>query len=343
MPGFVDCHTHLIFGGSREDEFIEKIKGKSYLEILEKGGGILNTVEKTRKELQSPEKLLKKILKVLKKMLLWGTTTAEVKSGYGLDKNSEILIPELVKKLNNLQPIELIPTFLGAHAFPKEYQGKKDEYVNLVIEILSEIKTRNLAEYCDVFCEKGAFSIRDTTKILEKAKSLGMKLKLHANQFNNIGAVELGERFGAVSLDHLDYISDAEIKRMAKQKIIGVLLPGVQFHLGISHFAPARTMIEEGVPIALASDFNPGSCPTFSMQMIIALACRMMKMTPAEAINASTINAAHAVNKADEIGNLEIGKKADIIILDIANHERLPYWFGMNLVETVIKKGRIVK
>lgn len=339
LPGFVDCHTHLIFAGSREDEFTEKIKGTPYLEILRKGGGILNTVEKTREALVNPKPIIDKTLKILDKLLTNGTTTAEVKTGYGLSKETELQLLNLIKKLNKLHPVDLVPTFLGAHAIPREYADKREEYINLVLEMLPKVK--DLAEYCDVFCEEGAFSVEESRKILEKARRLGMKLKLHTNEFNDIGGVELGIELRADSLDHLDHIGDKTIEELAKGKIIGVLLPGVPFHLMTGHYAPAREMIKRGVPVALATDFNPGSCPTFSMQMIIALACRSMKMTPAEAINAATINAAHAIGKASKIGSLEIGKKADVIILDIPNHKQLPYWFGINLVETVIKNGRV--
>lgn len=344
MPGFIDCHTHLLFGGSREDEFIEKIKGTPYLEILKKGGGILNTVEKTRKELTKPKNLINKTLKTLDRMLACGTTTAEVKTGYGLNKEAELGMLKVIKKLNKIHPMDLVPTFLGGHAIPKEYSDRREKYIDLVIEMLPE--ARNLAEYCDVFCETGAFSVEETRKILKIAKTLGMKLKLHTNEFTDIGGIELGLELEAVSLDHLDHIClDFEKieKWLVERKPIGVLLPGVPFHLMTGHYAPAREMIKKGIPVALATDFNPGSCPTFSMPMIIALACRYMKMTPAEAINAATINAAHAIDRAEEIGSFEAGKKADVIILDIPNHKQLPYWFGTNFVETVIKNGRVIK
>lgn len=341
MPGFVDCHTHLMFAGSREDEFVEKIKGTAYLKILKKGGGILSTVEKTRKALNKPESLISKTLGILDRMAAHGTTTAEVKTGYGLSSSSELQMLKIIKKLNAVHPLELIPTFLGAHMIPPEYSAKRREYIKLILEILP--KTKELAEYCDVFCEKGAFSVEESRKILERAKKLCLKLKLHTNQFNDVGGVELGLELGATSLDHLDYLSNESIQKIAQSRTIAVLLPGASFHLMTNHYSPAREMIRRGAAIALATDFNPGSCPTFSMQMIIALACRNMKMTPAEAISAATINASHAIDRAQEIGSLETGKKADIIILDIPNYKQLPYWFGINLVSTVIKNGEIVK
>lgn len=340
MPGFIDCHTHLLFGGSREQEFAKRIQGISYLELLERGGGILSTVEQTRRELKEPEIIIAKTMKRLRQMLETGTTTAEVKTGYGLTMESEMQMLKYIRILSKMQSINLTSCFLGAHAIPQEYKGRKKEYIDLVLEMLSQINS--LAEFCDVFCEEQAFLAKEAEIILSKAKELGKKVKLHTNEFNDIGGIELGIKLGAISMDHLDCLPDEKIAQIAKSKIISVLLPGVPFHLMSDTYAPAREMIDAGVPVALATDFNPGSCPCFSMQMIIALACRYLKMSPAEAINATTINAAHAICKSKEIGSLEIGKKADVIILDIPNHEQLPYWFGHNLVEMVIKNGKIV-
>jgi imidazolonepropionase len=343
LPGFVDCHTHLVFGGSREDEFIQRIEGRSYLEIMQRGGGILSTVEKTREALASRQTLMNRAQGFLSKMLAFGTTTAEIKSGYGLSTESELDLLKVVAGLNESQPVDIISTFLGAHAFPKEYKERKADYVQLVLDMLGRIKTEGLAQYCDAFVEVGAFSPSEARRILEQAKKQGLKLKLHAGEFSDMGAVELGAELGATSIDHLDYISERGMELMAEKKTIGVLLPGVPFHLMTGRYAPARKLIEAGVPVALATDFNPGSCPTFSMQMIIALACRQLKMTPAEAINAATINAAYALDKADEIGSIEVGKRADIIVLDIPRHQQLPYWFGVNLVTRVIKNGVIME
>jgi len=344
MPGFIDCHTHLVFAGSREEEFIRKIKGESYLEILRNDGGIFNTVEKTK---NAPSwKLIEETIKRIEIALSYGTTTMEVKSGYGLDVGSELVILSLIKELQNLQRdmrISLVSTFLGAHVVPLAFKDNRKGYIREIFKMIEMVRERNLAEYCDVFVELGAFYPEEARKILEKAKKHGFRLKLHAGEFNDIGGVELGVEMGVTSMDHLDYVSNRGIELMAEKKIIGVLLPGVPFHLMTDHYAPARKMIEAGVPVALATDFNPGSCPTLSMQMIIALACRQMKLTPAQAINAATINAAYALDRGDKIGSLEVGKQADIIILDIPNHQQLPYWFGTNLVEKVIKKGKIVK
>ena len=341
LPGFVDCHTHLVFGGSREDEFIQKIEGRSYLEIMQRNGGIFSTVEKTRQELTSPRTLMNRAQAFLGKMLAFGTTTAEIKTGYGLSTESELGLLKFIAGLQESQPVDIVPTFLGAHAFPKEYENRKTDYIQLVLGMLERVEAEGLAEYCDVFVEVGAFSPSEARTILEEAKKQGLKLKLHAGQFNNIGGAELGAELGATSIDHLDYISERGMQVMVEKKTVGVLLPGVPFHLMTNTYAPARKLIQAGVPIALATDFNPGSCPTLSMQMIIALACRQLKMTPAEAINAATINAAYALDRGDRIGSIEVGKNADIIVLDIPRHQQLPYWFGINLVTKVIKNGVI--
>ena len=342
LPGFADCHTHLVFGGSREDEFIQKVEGRSYLEIMQSNGGILSTVEKTREDLASPGVLTNRAQAFLGEMLAFGTTTAEVKTGYGLSTQSELDLLKIIARLKESQPVDIVPTFLGAHAVPKEYENRKTDYIRLVLGMLERVKTEGLAEYCDVFVEEGAFSPSEARTILEEAKKQGLKLKLHAGEFNDIGGAELGAELGATSIDHLDYISGRGMELMAEKKTVGVLLPGVPFHLMTNRYAPARKLIEAGVPIALATDFNPGSCPTLSMQMIIALACRQMKLTPAEAINAATINAAYALDRGDKVGSIEVGKSADIIVLSIPSHKQLPYWFGINLVTRVIKNGALV-
>lgn len=342
LPGFVDGHTHLVFGGSREDEFIQKIEGRAYLEIMQSNGGILSTVEKTREALASPETLMKRAQAFLGKMLAFGTTTVEVKTGYGLSTESELGLLKIIAGLKESQPVDIVPTFLAAHAFPREYKERNADYIQLVLGMLEQVRTEGLAAYCDVFVEVGAFSPSEARTILEQAKKQGLKLKLHAGEFNDIGGAELGAELGATSIDHLDYISERGMELMAEKKTIGVLLPGVPFHLMTDKYAPARKLIEAGVPIALATDFNPGSCPTFSMQMIIALACRQLKMTPAEAINAATINAAYALDRGDKVGSIEVGKRADVIVLDIPRHQQLPYWFGVNLVAKVVKNGAVI-
>lgn len=336
MPGFIDCHTHAIFGGSREDDFIKKVQGVSYLDILKQGGGILSTVEKTRKACK--EELLEVAERRLRKMLEYGTTTVEIKSGYGLTFEDEKKILEVACMLEEKLPIDIVKTYLGAHATPKNVTKK--DYIKEIISSLEKIKP--YAEFCDVFCEKGIFNIEETKEILTYAKKLGFKLKLHAEQLSTLHSAELAAKLEATSADHLDYISKNGTKALAKSGVIGVLLPGVSFYLGSDKYAPAREMIDKGLPIAIATDFNPGSCPSHNMQLMTTLACIKMKLLPSEAINATTINAAFAINRAHEVGSLEIGKKADIIILDINNHKQLPYYFGINLVEMVIKDGKII-
>ncbi len=358
MPGFVDCHTHAIFAGSRENEFLKKLAGKSYLEILKEGGGILSTVEQTRKA--SKDELLKIALKNFNGMLEHGTTTVEVKSGYGLRFEDEKKILEVADLVSKKLPLDVVKTYLGAHAVPKDVS--KEEYLKEVLSSLAKIskinkiknknnnidnRYYNLAEFCDVFCEKGVFSVDETRKILSAAKKLGFKLKLHAEQHNDLGSAELAAQLNVVSADHLDNVSDGGIKALAKSGVggtgvVSVLLPGVPFYLMDEKYAPARNMIDAGCAIAIASDFNPGSCPCYNMQLMITLACLKMKVLPAEAINSATINAAFAVDRADSIGSLEVGKKADIIVLDIDNHSKLPYFFGANLVEKVVKDGKVV-
>lgn len=341
LPGFVDCHTHLVFSGSREDEFALKAQGVNYLEILKQGGGILSTVNRTREA--TPPQLLAAALARIRMASDYGTTTLEIKSGYGLDFQNELKMLAAVRCLYTNRRMEVVPTFLGAHAVPQEFKDNREAYVREVLRMVEEFRRQSLAEYCDVFVEEGAFSVKEAETVLKGAKACGWRIKLHAGEFSDIGGVELGADLGATSIDHLDYISEEGMRLMAEKKIIGVLLPGVPFHLVTGHYAPARRMIDAGIPIALATDFNPGSCPTLSMQMIIALACRYMRLTAAEALNAATINAAYALDRGDRIGSLDVGKQADIIILNIPNHRQLPYWFGMNLVERVIKNGRIVK
>ncbi|OGN95931.1 MAG: imidazolonepropionase, partial [Chloroflexi bacterium RBG_13_51_36] len=248
LPGFVDCHTHVVFGGSREDEFVQKIAGRSYLEIMQGNGGIFSTVEKTREALASPRALINRAGAFLDKMLTFGTTTAEIKTGYGLSTESELGLLKIIARLKESHPVDIVPTFLGAHAFPKEYKERKADYIQLVLGMLERVKTEGLAEYCDVFVEVGAFSLSEARTILEKAKKQGLKLKLHAGEFNDIGGAELGAELGATSIDHLDYISDRGMELMAEKKTIGILLPGVPFHLMTNKYAPARKLIEAGVP-----------------------------------------------------------------------------------------------
>lgn len=340
MPGFVDPHTHLIFYGSREDELHMKLEGKSYLEILSIGGGILRTVRDTRKA--SEEELYNTAADVLDRMISFGTTTVEAKSGYGLDTETEIKSLDVIEKLNRGHTVDLVATFLGAHAIPHEYEGNPDGYVNLIIEdMLPKIKERKLAEFCDVFCEEGVFSVEQSKRILLAGKEFGLQPKIHADEIVQLHGTELACEVGAISASHLMKSSDIGIMEMALGGIIGVLVPGTPFALMQKEYPRAREMIDSGVPIALATDFNP-NCWTESMQFMIALACYNMGMLPSEAIVASTINAAYAINRGEEIGSLEVGKKADIIALDVPNHLHIPYRFGGNMVETVVKGGEVI-
>jgi len=336
MPGFVDPHTHVVFAGSREFELDLKLRGFSYMDILKRGGGIFYTVKETRKA--SEEKLFEQSKKRLDTMLSCGTTTCEAKSGYGLDTKNELKILEVQKKLSEKHKMDIVSTFLGAHAIPKDQQS--DDYVNIVIdEMLPKVK--GLTEFCDVFCEKGVFTIEQSKKILEAGKKHGLSPKLHADEIVDTGGALLAAKIGAISADHLLKSSEKGLKEMARAGVIGVLLPGTPFSLMMQKYADAKKIIGLGVPAALATDLNP-NCWTENMQFIIQLACFNMKMTPAEAITASTFNAACAIKMNDKIGSLEKGKQADVIILDCPTYRVIPYHFGVNLVETVIKKGCVV-
>jgi imidazolonepropionase len=339
-PGFVDPHTHIIFDGYRENELEMKLAGKTYIEILESGGGILKTVKATR---NAPlARLIKNGKTILNRMMEYGTTTIETKSGYGLDTENEIKSLLAAKELNLEHPIDIVSTFLGAHAVPPEYEGKTDEYVELIIsEMIPKIAKEELAEYCDVFCEEGIFSIDQTKKILSTAIKYGIKPQIHIDEIVDTNGALLAAELSAVQVGHVLKSNDDGLKALKNTKTIATLLPGTPFCLMLKDYAPARKMIEIGVPIALATDLNP-NCWTESMQMIIALACYHMKLSPAEALTAATINAACAIERQEEIGSLEVGKKADIIVFDVPNHNFLPYQFGVNLVSKVIKNGKVV-
>ena len=339
-PGFVDPHTHIIFDGTRENELSMKLEGKSYLEILKEGGGILKTVRETR---NAPiEKLVENGKKILNRMISYGTTTLETKSGYGLTTESEIKMLKAIRVLNEVHPIDIVSTFLGAHAIPTEYENRANEYVDLIIsEMIPRIVKENLAEFCDVFCEKGIFSIEQTRKILETAKRYGLTPQIHIDEIVDTYGAKLAADINAIQAGHLLKSNDEGLKAMVEADVIATLLPGTPFCLMSNEYAPARKMIDLGIPIALATDLNP-NCWTESMQMIIALACYNMRLSPAEALAASTINSACALQRQDEIGSLEVGKKADLIMFDVPNHNFLPYQFGVNLVSKVVKNGKVV-
>ncbi len=339
MPGFVDPHTHLIFAGSRENELGMKLKGMSYLQILAAGGGIQRSMGATREA--SRAQLITEAKKRLDRMLLFGTTTMEAKSGYGLDRDNELKILDVIKVLNEIHPIDLVPTFLGAHAIPPEFKDDPDGFIDLMISMLPELAEKKLAEFCDIFCERNVFTKAHSFKLLTEAKRNGLGLKIHADEIENLGGSDLAAELGAITAEHLAVTTDEQMKKMGDAGVIGVLLPGTPYALMEKHYPRARAMIDNGMALALATDLNP-NCWTESMQFIISLACYNLKMTPEEAIVAATINAAHAINRAADIGSLEIGKKADLIVLDIPNYEHLPYHFGVNHVETVVKNGKIL-
>ncbi|MGB9740579.1 MAG: imidazolonepropionase [Candidatus Bathyarchaeia archaeon] len=340
LPGFVDAHTHLVFAGSREDEFQMRVEGAYYMEILSAGGGILKTVRDTRRT--SADKIIDFGLKTLDIMLEHGTTTVEAKSGYGLTTKDELKLLEIINRLAQLHSVDVVPTFMGAHAIPTEYANAPADYVNIVVEeMIPAVAEKKLADFCDVFCERGVFTLEQSKRILLTGKNYGLQPKIHADEMSACGGAELAAEIGAVSAEHLLYASDEGIKAMANKNVIAVLLPAASFSLMRGHHADARKIIDNGVSTALGTDFNP-SCWIENMQLVIAFACYFLKLTPAEAITAATINAAHAIRRAHEVGSLEAGKKADIVILDVPNHKFLGYRFGVNLVDKVIKNGRVV-
>lgn len=338
MPGFVDPHTHLVFAGSREFEIEMKLKRMSYMDILREGGGILRTVRDTRAA--SPDDLFRQSEQRLRTMLHHGSTTVEGKSGYGLDRKTEFKILETMRRLDEACEADVVPTYMGAHAVPPEFSDGADEYVQFIIdEVLLDLPESGLARFCDVFCEKGIFTVAQSRKVLLAAKALGLGLKVHADEFERTGGAELAAEVGAVSADHLARPSDDGIMAMARKQVVGVLLPGTPFSSMLDDYAEARRLIELGVPIALATDLNP-NCWNPSMQFTIILACYNMRMTPAEALVASTINAAAAVGLEKSVGSLEPGKKADVLVMDVPSHAQIPYQMGVNLCEVVLKDGR---
>lgn len=338
-PGLIDSHTHLVHGGSRENEFAMKIEGVPYLEILAKGGGILSSLKATRNA--SHKELIDKTLRSLKYMLELGVTTVEAKSGYGLDFENEIKQMEVVKILEHLQPVSLVSTFMGAHAVPIEYKENREAYIQLVIDMLPEVRKRNLAEFCDIFCEDKVFSVEESRRILTAAKENGFKLKIHADEIVSLGGVELAAELGAVSAEHLMKITDSGINALANSSVIADLLPATSFNL-MEHYAPARKMIEAGIQIALSTDYNPGSCPSENLQFVMQIGAAHLKMTPKEVFKAVTINAAKAIDRHHEIGSIEVGKKADISVFDAPNMSYFLYHFGVNHTNRVYKNGKLV-
>jgi imidazolonepropionase len=341
LPGFVDSHTHMVFAGSRENEFAMRAKGISYDEIAAAGGGILSTVKATR---AASKKELKKLAsKRLDAMMKHGTTTVEIKSGYGLNEESEIKMLEAINELAEEHFMTIVPTFLGAHALPPEFKDDRQGYIDQLCErMLPYIAKRKLARFCDVFCEENYFTVQEAAVILGKALALGLKPKLHADEFKAIGGTPLAAELQAVSVDHLEHLNEAGLQALQKGNTVAVLLPGVSFFLR-NPYAPARRLIDAGVPVAIASDFNPGSCMAFSMPLMMTIACTQMGMTPEEAIVAATLNGAAAVGASDTLGSIEVGKQADMMLYDVPNYRFLAYHFGVNHVAGVIKRGVLLE
>lgn len=341
LPGFVDAHTHAVFAGSRENEFAMRAEGKTYQEIAQHGGGILSTVQATR---AVTKKELKKLASTwLDEMLRHGTTTVEIKSGYGLSEDDEMKLMQAINELADEHFITVVPTFLGAHAVPPEYQSNPDEYVALICDrMLPYLARRHMARFCDVFCENGYFSVEQSRRILQKAQSLGLNVKVHADELALSGGSILAAEMNATSADHLEHIDDAGIRKLRESGVVAVLLPGVSLFLNHA-YAPARKLIDAGVPVALATDFNPGSCMSFSMPLMMTLACTQMRMTPEEAITACTLNGAAALKLSDTVGSVELGKQGDLVLYRVPNYRFLAYHFGVNHVKTVIKRGVILE
>ena len=336
LPGFVDAHTHLVFGGNRLDDFERRARGDTYEQIAKAGGGIWSTVEKTRAA--SEEELFEKAKEHTDWFLKCGTTTIEVKSGYGLTLEDELKILRLIRRLNVETPLEIVPTFLGAHAVPRELSA--NEYVDLVInEMLPHVAKENLAEFCDVFCERGYFDIEQSQKILTAARKLGLKLRGHVDQLSNSGGAKLMAELGAATADHLEKTDEQGIAALKSANVQPVLLPGSVYALGSTSYPRARQMIDAGLGIVLATDFNPGSSPTPSMPMILSLASTQMKISPAEAITAATINAAYSLNRGDSIGSLEPGKLANVAVFDCQDYREVAYWFGIPQTHSVYTRG----
>jgi imidazolonepropionase len=341
LPGFVDSHTHLVFAGSRENEFALRAEGKTYQQIAEAGGGIWSTVKEVRRA--TKKELKRAAEKRLDAMMKHGTTTVEIKSGYGLDMDNEIKMLEVINDLEKEHYMTVVSTLLGAHAIPPEFGNNSGAYVRFLLDrLIPYVGRKQLARFSDVFCEQGYFNALQGEHLLNEAKKLGMRPKVHADELSACGGAELAAKVGAISADHLEHVSNKGINALKESEVVATLLPGVSFFLG-HQYAPARKLIDAGVPVALASDFNPGSCMSFSMPMMMTIACTQMKMTPEETITASTLNGAAALGLSDKKGSIEIGKDADIVLYDIPTYRFLPYHFARNHVETIVKAGVVLE
>jgi len=341
FPSFVDSHTHLVYPASREIEYIDKIKGLSYEEIARRGGGILNSARLMQKA--SKEELVADAMKRLDEIINYGTGAVEIKSGYGLSVDSEIKMLRVIKELKQLSPLTIKSTFLGAHSIPIEYRSNQTKYVDIVInEMLPQVADENLADYIDVFCDTGFFTVEDTDRILEAGLRYGLQGKIHANELDYSGGIQVGVKYNALSVDHLEFTGEKEIEALLQTETMPTVLPGAAFFLGM-RYAPVRAMMDAGLPIALASDFNPGSSPSGNMQLIVSMASILYKMLPEEAINATTINTAFAMGISDKLGSIALGKKANVFITtEMPTYEYLPYYYGTNKVDTIILNGELI-
>ena len=341
MPGFVDSHTHAVFAGSRVEDFEQRLQGRSDEQIAAAGGGIRHSARLLRQATR--EELTERASRFLRQFAEHGTTTIEVKTGYGLDVANELKTLEVIQKVSRRSPLELVPTLLAAHALPPDYEDRRGEYVQLMIRrLIPAVARRKLAEFVDCFCERVAFGVEDCRQVLNAGRRCGLLPRLHAEQLSRTGGSRLAIEVGAASADHLDALSDSDIRALARSDVVATLLPGANFHLGLKRYAPARRLIEAGAAVALATDFNPGTSPTLNMQFILALACSAMSMTPAQAIAAATINGAYALRRAHRMGSLQAGKQADLIVMNLDDYRKIPYYFGWNHCLTTVKQGRII-
>ena len=341
MPGFVDSHTHLVFPASRVDDYELRLRGKTYEEIAQAGGGIQSSARKLHAA--SLSSLRDQALNFLDQFAAYGTTTMEVKSGYGLDIEQELKILRVIRSLRKTTTLDLVPTLMALHALPSSFRGHADEYVREVTRrLVPAVARHRLAEFIDVFCDRGAFGVEDCRRVLVAGKQSGLIPRIHAEQLTRTGATRLGIECGAASADHLDKLSTADIRALARSDVVATLLPGANFHLGLKRYPPARRLIDAGAAVALATDFNPGTSPTLNMQFVLSLACAQMGMTPAEAITAATLNGAGALHRANRVGSLEAGKQADLIVLDLPDYREIPYYFAVNHCGITVKRGQIV-
>jgi imidazolonepropionase len=345
MPGFVDSHTHLVFAGSRVQDYVRRLEGATYEEIAQAGGGIRLTARLVSEA--SPRALLRHALAFLDEIAACGTTTVEVKTGYGLEVENEIKLLRVIGRLgantSRSADVELVPTLLAAHALPASFDGHRDDYLDAVTgQLIPFAARRKLARFIDCFCDRGAFTVSECRRVLSAGAALGLIPRVHAEQLTRTGGAQLAVEMGAACADHLDHLSAADIRALARSQTVATLLPGSNFHLGTHRFAPARRLVDAGAAVALATDFNPGTSPTLNMQFILSLACAAMHLTPAEAISAATVNAAYSLRLADRIGSLEPGKQADVIVMNIDDYRKIPYYVAWNHCAMTVKKGRVV-